>query len=319
MSKVKIETIEKMQQKKARLDARIHQLKNRQATEERKKDTRRKILAGAFFMSMFGNDLKRVGTRLKESGYLEARDYGLFGIAMSPVSVEDDSEKKHLRLIEVQMSVFISLSMTPTNQNKYKNACKVLLASIFLCITQASHAEKYLRPPFEEPSSGEIVATNLRWRDAIQLPIDIRKSKAVSVWMKNIGDSEIAWFAPIDIDDSKQTTEFLIASSYGGSGGRNFLLIGSEKKGPWRELAAFLGAPIFVLEDPKKPLTLQVYYRKGEMWLLKHVYSRGKYRFHSSLIVPSNILTQCSYRRWQQLNLVLSTPELDEAAKKCFQ
>jgi len=93
MSKVKIETIEKMQQKKARLDARIQQLKSRQATEERKKDTRRKILAGAFFMSMFGNDLKRVGTRLKESGYLEARDYGLFNIALSPVIVEDDSEK----------------------------------------------------------------------------------------------------------------------------------------------------------------------------------------------------------------------------------
>jgi len=216
------------------------------------------------------------------------------------------------------MSVFISLSMTPTDQNKYKNACKVLLATIVLCTTQISKAERHLPPHFEEPNNREITTTNLRWRDANQLPSDIRKSKAVSAWMKNLGDSEIAWFAQIDIDDRKQTTEFLIASSDGGSGGRNFLLIGSEKKGPWRQLAAFLGAPIFVMEDPKKPLTLQVYYRSGDMWLLKHVYSNGKYKFHSSSKIPEVFVTECFYRRWQQLNLVLLQPGLDDALTKCL-
>lgn len=81
MSTVKTNTIEKMQAQKEKLNARIQQLKNRQATEERKKSTRQKILAGAFFIKLMGNDLKRVGTRLRESGFLEERDLSLFGLA----------------------------------------------------------------------------------------------------------------------------------------------------------------------------------------------------------------------------------------------
>lgn len=78
MSKVKNETIEKMQEQKAKLDARIQQLKNRQAMEERKKDTRRKILAGAYFIHLMGSDLQKVGDTLKEAGYLRPDDVGLF-------------------------------------------------------------------------------------------------------------------------------------------------------------------------------------------------------------------------------------------------
>lgn len=78
MSKVKKETIEKMQQQKAKLDARIQQLKNRQASEERKKDTRRKILAGAYFIQLMGNDLQRVEEELRGAGILRASDQTLF-------------------------------------------------------------------------------------------------------------------------------------------------------------------------------------------------------------------------------------------------
>lgn len=78
MSKVKNETIEKMQEQKAKLDARIQQLRNRQAMEERKKDTRRKILAGAYFIQLLGGDLEKVGNTLNDAGLLRSGELGLF-------------------------------------------------------------------------------------------------------------------------------------------------------------------------------------------------------------------------------------------------
>lgn len=78
MSKVKQETIEKMQQQKAKLDARIQQLKNRQATEERKKDTRRKILAGAYFIKLMNGDLAAIGNEIHSAGLLRGLDAELF-------------------------------------------------------------------------------------------------------------------------------------------------------------------------------------------------------------------------------------------------
>lgn len=81
MSNVKTRTIENMQAKRAQLDARIQQLKNKQTSEERKKDTRRKILVGAFFIQLLGGDLKRVGNRLKAAGMLQPRDFEIFGLS----------------------------------------------------------------------------------------------------------------------------------------------------------------------------------------------------------------------------------------------
>lgn len=78
MSKVKKETIEKMQEQKAKLDARIQQLRNRQAMEERKKDTRRKILAGAYFIKLMGDDLENVGQQLLEAGFISNKDFFMF-------------------------------------------------------------------------------------------------------------------------------------------------------------------------------------------------------------------------------------------------
>lgn len=79
MSKVKQETIEKMQQQKAKLDARIQQLRNRQANEERKKDTRRKILAGAYFIKLMSGDLAAIGKEIQSAGVLRSEDAKLFG------------------------------------------------------------------------------------------------------------------------------------------------------------------------------------------------------------------------------------------------
>ncbi len=80
MSKVKDETIQRMEAQRAKLDARIQLLKNRKNTEERKKDTRRKILAGAYFINLMQGDLQRVGDCLRDAGYLESRDLPLFGL-----------------------------------------------------------------------------------------------------------------------------------------------------------------------------------------------------------------------------------------------
>jgi hypothetical protein len=50
--------LNKLLQQKAELEARIQQTKNREAMEERKLDTRRKILAGAYVIKLADNDCK---------------------------------------------------------------------------------------------------------------------------------------------------------------------------------------------------------------------------------------------------------------------
>ena len=67
-----------LEARRERIAARIQRLRGRANAEERKRDTRRKILAGAYLIRLMGGDLKRVGLRLREAGYLEKRDAGLF-------------------------------------------------------------------------------------------------------------------------------------------------------------------------------------------------------------------------------------------------
>jgi hypothetical protein len=80
MSKIKDDTIQKMEEQRAKLDTRIQLLKNKKNTEERKKNTRRKILAGAYLINQLGGDLKHVGRCLSEAGYLPERDRWLFDL-----------------------------------------------------------------------------------------------------------------------------------------------------------------------------------------------------------------------------------------------
>lgn len=72
--------LNKLLQQKAELEARIQQTKNREAMEERKRDARRKILAGAYVIKLGDNDLKKLGKELISAGMLEPRDYALFGV-----------------------------------------------------------------------------------------------------------------------------------------------------------------------------------------------------------------------------------------------
>lgn len=80
MSQVKIEAIRRMEEKRAKLSARIQLLKNRKSEEERKQDTRRKILAGAYFIKKMEGDLQGIGQLLDDAGFLEERDRPLFGL-----------------------------------------------------------------------------------------------------------------------------------------------------------------------------------------------------------------------------------------------
>lgn len=82
--------LKKLLQQKAELEARIQQTKNREAMEERKRDTRRKILAGAYVMKMFEGDLQKLGKELIAAGMLEPRDYAIFGVNNDTNSTDTD-------------------------------------------------------------------------------------------------------------------------------------------------------------------------------------------------------------------------------------
>ena len=72
--------IDRLVDQRNKLNARIEQLRNRELAEERKRDTRRKILAGAYFIRLLDNDLQRVGRELIADKMLLERDYPLFGL-----------------------------------------------------------------------------------------------------------------------------------------------------------------------------------------------------------------------------------------------
>lgn len=72
--------IDRLVDQRNKLNARIEQLRNREFADERKRDTRRKILAGAYFIRLLDNDLQRVGRELIAEKMLLERDYPLFGL-----------------------------------------------------------------------------------------------------------------------------------------------------------------------------------------------------------------------------------------------
>ena len=86
--------LNKLLQQKAELEARIQQTRNREMAEERKRDTRRKILAGAYVIKLADNDLKKLGRELISAGMLEPRDYALFGVEND----SSDFDSNHLPL-----------------------------------------------------------------------------------------------------------------------------------------------------------------------------------------------------------------------------
>lgn len=78
MGKDRVADINRLRDRKKQLEARIQQLENKKANEERRKDTRRKILAGAYLIKLLGGDLQRVGKKLEDASFLKPKDRDLF-------------------------------------------------------------------------------------------------------------------------------------------------------------------------------------------------------------------------------------------------
>ncbi len=73
--------LKRLEARRERIAARIQRLRGRANADERKRDTRRKIIAGAYLIRLMGGDLERVGKRLAEAGYIDSdRDAALFGL-----------------------------------------------------------------------------------------------------------------------------------------------------------------------------------------------------------------------------------------------
>lgn len=72
--------IDEMVAQKAKLEARIRQARTRELQQERQRETRRKILAGAYMLSVAGNDWEKIGRELEATNMLRENDRALFGL-----------------------------------------------------------------------------------------------------------------------------------------------------------------------------------------------------------------------------------------------
>lgn len=87
------EQISRLLAKRAELDARLATARSTATRQERRDETRRKIIAGAMLLKQHGNDWRRVGDQLRVANLLEPRDYALFYGVNSPTrqQAEDKS------------------------------------------------------------------------------------------------------------------------------------------------------------------------------------------------------------------------------------
>lgn len=178
----------------------------------------------------------------------------------------------------------------------------IFTSLIFLTAGQAFAV--LLPEPFHSPSSGEITVSDLKWTDPARLPEAIKKSSDYQKWSKDL-DAPILWFSEINVDGNNKTQEILIASSFSGSGGRNFLLMTETINGKWRALSQIFGAPIFIASQSSAYADLQTYHRSGgDMWLQVFKFKNSKYQPHTSTLMPRALVTECFYQRWLQLNLL---------------
>jgi hypothetical protein len=84
------ERLRQLEEKKKQVAARIAYLRQRVDASERRKETRRKIIAGSWAWQIFAKgDWTRLGELLRRDQFLEVRDYALFGL--KPQDSEPDS------------------------------------------------------------------------------------------------------------------------------------------------------------------------------------------------------------------------------------
>ena len=72
--------VERLIVHRAQLDARLANARAEMSRQERRDETRRKIIAGVWAFKTLGSDWQRVGEELREAGVLDVRDFKLFGL-----------------------------------------------------------------------------------------------------------------------------------------------------------------------------------------------------------------------------------------------
>ena len=73
------EKLAKLLMQRSQIDAKVANARVLATTQERRDETRRKIIAGAWMFKAHGHDWQKVGQKLREAGMLEAKDESLFG------------------------------------------------------------------------------------------------------------------------------------------------------------------------------------------------------------------------------------------------
>jgi hypothetical protein len=84
--------IDRIMVQRAQLDARLSTLRVQLTRQERRDETRRKIIAGAWAFKMLGGDWQRVGQKLRDVGMLDFRDAPLFGLGDNRSVKQSDAE-----------------------------------------------------------------------------------------------------------------------------------------------------------------------------------------------------------------------------------
>ncbi len=84
--------VERLVVQRAQIDARLATMRAQASRQGRRDETRRKIIAGAFALKMFGGDWERVGEKLREAGMLDVRDFSLFGLGVNRSASQSDAK-----------------------------------------------------------------------------------------------------------------------------------------------------------------------------------------------------------------------------------
>lgn len=160
---------------------------------------------------------------------------------------------------------------------------------------------------------GEATVLDFEWKPAAEISADIALSKPFTRWKKDFAAEPRGW-AEFDLDGSDRTREVIIDEWDFPSGGRAFLLLSKKSGGPWRELAAFRGAPIFSDRDATGFPELQVYWRLGDIGVTRLRMKNGRYNRIDEYTIPRVMHDECFYRKWQVLNRM----KISESYQKCF-
>lgn len=86
------EQIGRLLAKRSEIDARLATARSTATRQERRDETRRKIIAGAMVLKQHGGDWRRVGDQLRLEKLLEPRDYVLFYGVNPPTSQQAEDK-----------------------------------------------------------------------------------------------------------------------------------------------------------------------------------------------------------------------------------